>query len=74
VVIARFPLAEHHEENRTTWHQVVAFGPRAEKLKGMLTKGQVIEVIGYLHERQVRGRDGKTKTVQEVYAAVIKPQ
>jgi hypothetical protein len=71
LLIASFPLAVHEGE-KTTWHNIVAFGPRAEKLQGNLARGHKIEVIGYVHERQTKTRQGKPKTVKEIYAAVVK--
>ncbi len=72
VLIARFPLAVHSEEGETTWHQIVAFNEKAETAQDTLAKGQVVEVIGYLHEREQTTREGKKRRIQEVYAAVIK--
>ncbi len=74
VLIARFPVAVREDDDSTTWHQVLAFNERAKKLAGTLTKGQMVEIVGYQHERKTKTTDGKTKTVQEVYAAVIKPR
>lgn len=74
VLIARFPLAVHEEDGSTSWHQIVAFSEKAEKARDSLAKGQVVEVIGYLHEREQKTQGGKTKRVQELYAAVIKPR
>ncbi len=74
VTVARFPLAVRDDEQNTTWHTVVTFNERAKKLLGTLAKGQPVEVIGYLHEREKKLRNGKTRRVQEVYAAVVKPR
>ncbi|TAK28806.1 MAG: single-stranded DNA-binding protein [Chloroflexota bacterium] len=73
LLVARFPLAvHHHEEQKTSWHTVLAFGERAKKLQDNLKKGDAIEVIGYLHTRQMRTREGKNRMVQEIYAVVVK--
>ncbi len=71
-LLARFPLAVHDEEGKTTWRTILAFGDRAEKLKGSLNKGQVVEVIGYLHTREMQKRDGSKKTVEEIYAVAVR--
>ena len=73
-LVAQFPLGVKDEAdfNKTTWHTVVAFRQRAEQVRDTLKKGDAVEVIGYRHERQVPHRDGSTRTVQEVYATVIK--
>lgn len=71
-LVARFPLAVHHEDNTTSWHTVLAFGERAQKLKGSLQKGQQVEVVGYVHTREIRTQGGGTRPVQELYAVVVK--
>lgn len=71
-LVARFPLAVHEENNTTTWHTILAFGERAEKLKESLKKGDAVEVIGYKHVRDTKTRDGKTKTIEEIYGVVFK--
>lgn len=71
-LVARFPLAVHGEENRTSWHTVLAFGDRAEKLRDALKKGQAVEIVGYRHTRESRTRDGQPKVVEEIYAVAVK--
>ena len=70
--IAQFPLGVHPQPDVTEWHTVLAFGERAEQLRGRLKKGEPVEVIGYVHTRNVRGKDGKSRTVEEVYASGVK--
>jgi hypothetical protein len=53
-LIASFPLAVRNEDDTTTWHTILAFGERAEQLRDQLDKGQVVQVIGYQHDREVR--------------------
>ena len=72
IAIARFPLAVRDGAGETSWHTVVAFGDRAERLRGSLSRGQAVEVIGYLHEREARTRNGGRRRVQELYATVIR--
>jgi len=72
ILIARFPLAVRESENKTTWHTVLAFGARAAKLQESVKKGDAVEVIGYKHLREAKTREGKGKTVEEVYAVVVK--
>ncbi len=71
-LIARFPVAVHEGENKTTWHTVLAFGERAEKLKESLEKGGQVEVVGYRHFREATTRNGGSKTIEELYAVVVK--
>lgn len=71
--IARFPLAVRDDDGETDWHTVVTFGDRAERLRGTVHRGSVVEVVGYLHERTARTRGGQPRVVQELYAAVVRP-
>lgn len=73
-LIASFPLAVRDEAGETTWHTILAFGERAEKLREGLAKGQHLEVIGYLHQRERTTRSGETRIIDEVYATVVKPR
>ena len=75
-LIASFPLGVKDEADltKTTWHQVLAFRERAQQVRDTLTKGMPVEVIGYVHEREIPRRDGSTRTVQEIYSTVIKPR
>lgn len=54
-----------------------AFNDRAAALKkrleaGELVKGNESEVVGYIHDREYQGRDGTTKTAQEIYSVAVK--
>ena len=62
------------EDGSTTWERIVAFNERATRLQGEQgpKKGQYVEIIGYRHERQEQGRDGRVRRIQEIYAVVIK--
>ncbi|MFD7264005.1 single-stranded DNA-binding protein [Streptomyces sp. NPDC059874] len=76
-LVAKFPLAIHLEDGTTKWQDVLAFNDRAAALQqrleaGELMKGYEVEVVGYLHEREYQGRDGTTKTAQEVYSVAVK--
>lgn len=72
LLIARFPIAIHLDDNQTRWQTVVAFGAKAERLREALQKGQLVEVVGYAHDRQVTKRDGAVKNVNEIYAAAVR--
>ncbi|MEU2869722.1 single-stranded DNA-binding protein [Streptomyces olivoreticuli] len=76
-LVAKFPLAIHLEDDTTRWHDVLAFGDRAQALQkrveaGELVKGHEVEVVGYPHAREYTGRDGTPKTAQEIYLAAVK--
>jgi single-strand DNA-binding protein len=68
-LMAKFPVAEHQQDGSTTWHTIVAFGKTAEALRDSLTKGQLITVAGYPHQREITGKSGQTRTVTELYMA-----
>ena len=40
--IAQFPLGVHPEPYTTVWHTILAFGERAEQLRGQLKKGEQV--------------------------------
>lgn len=50
----------------------MGFGERTEKAQETLVKGQVVEVVGYIHERVHQLGNEKQKKTEELYAAVIK--
>lgn len=70
-LVGRFPLAVHETENTTTWHQIVAFNARAESLKGVVSRGAAVDIVGYLHRREVPAAEGTSRTVTEIYAASV---
>ncbi|MFC9883124.1 single-stranded DNA-binding protein [Streptomyces libani] len=75
-LVGKFPLAVHLEDGTTKWQDVLAFGERAAALQkrteaGELIKGNEVEVVGYLHEREYQGRDGTAKTAQEIYSVAV---
>jgi hypothetical protein len=71
-LMAKFPVGEHLPDGSTTWHTIVAFGKNAEALKDSLTKGQLITVGGYPHEREIPGKAGQPRRVTEIYLAGLK--
>lgn len=75
-LVGKFPLAVHLEDGTTTWRDVLAFGDRAAALQkriedGQLGKGHEVDVTGYTHEREYKGRDGTPKTAQEIYSVAV---
>jgi single-stranded DNA-binding protein len=38
---------------------------------GELAQGRQVDVVGYLHTNERPGKDGRVRTVQEVYAAAV---
>jgi hypothetical protein len=75
-LIASFPLAIRQEDGSTTWRKVKIFGERAAKLQAgsAPARGQYTEITGYFHRRDVANKDGTVRTVEEIYAVVVKPR
>jgi single-stranded DNA-binding protein len=57
---------------QTNWHTVVAFKQWATYVRDNLHKRDRVEIAGYPHEREVKGKDGSTKAVQEIYVGFLK--
>ena len=73
VLVGSFPLAIKQDDGSTRWEQVVTFRERAARLReDGPQKGQSVEVIGYRHTRLQPTKEGTMKSVEEVYAVVIK--
>lgn len=73
-LVGSFPVAVTQDDASVRWHSVKVFGDRAAKLRDSgLTRGQLADVVGYLHRREVEGKDG-VRVEEEVYAVVVKPR
>ncbi len=57
-LMARFALAEHPDADTTIWHNVVAFGSKAEQLKDSLTIGEAVKIVGKPFTWQARTKKG----------------
>lgn len=53
-------------QQRTQWHNLVAWGPQAEYLEKYLRKGSYIGIRGKLTHRQFETKDGKKSTRTEI--------
>lgn len=53
-------------QQRTQWHQLVAWGPQADYLERYLHKGTMIGIRGKLTHRSYQDKDGKKKERTEV--------
>ncbi len=62
-----FPGKDGQRQERTDWHQVVMFGPRAEALAKHLSKGQGLLIEGSLRTRSYE-KDGEKRYSTEVIA------
>ncbi|WP_184932108.1 single-stranded DNA-binding protein [Streptomyces nymphaeiformis] len=76
-LVGKFPLAVHLENGETQWHDILAFGDRAATLQKRaeadeLVKGREVEVVGYVHEREYKARNGETKVAREINSVAVK--
>jgi len=69
--LGRFALAIPTEDGAARYETILVFGDRVARVQEF-HKGDAVEVVGYLHEREVTGRDGASKTRREVYATVVR--
>jgi single-stranded DNA-binding protein len=70
---AEFNLAVHEDDESTTWHTVLAFRERAERLEqANPQKGQQAEVIGYRRVEERTDREGNPRTIERIIAAHIR--
>jgi hypothetical protein len=75
VLVAEFDLGvkDPDDPSKTTWYALAVFGERAEKLKGAVKQGDLVDVIGsYKHVREYTGRDGQRRRKEQWYPTVVK--
>ncbi len=56
----------------TQWHNIVAWGPMAEKIEQQVPKGREIEIEGKLNSRSYEDKNGNRKYVTEVVCRELK--
>jgi single-stranded DNA-binding protein len=69
--VARFSVGEKTDAGQTHWHDVVAFKQWAHYVRDNLHKRDRVELAGYPKAREVKQKDGTTKTVDEVYVGFL---
>ena len=69
--LARFALAVPADDGKARYETILVFGERVRAVQEF-QKGDAVEVIGYLHEREVTGRDGTKRMRRELYATVVR--
>jgi single-strand DNA-binding protein len=60
---------EGQQEERTEWHQVVAWGKLAEICDQYLSKGRLVYIEGRIQTRQWEDRDGNRRWTTEIIAS-----
>lgn len=71
--VLKFPLGVHEGE-KTNWHNILFFDDRAEKAARQLSKGNLVTIVGFKHEREAEVKKGNTtikKKVVEIYGAAV---
>ena len=77
--IAKFPIAtsevwfdtEGKRQERTEWHNIVAWGKRAEACGKHLSKGSQVLIEGSIHSRSYDDKQGVKKYITEITARSI---
>ena len=54
------------KQEKTTWHNIVAWGKQAEIIKEFLTKGNQVYIEGRIENRSYDDKDGNKKYISEV--------
>lgn len=74
MAVAKFSLAtteRWNNEDRTEWHQIVAFGRTAEICGEYLAKGRQVYIEGRLQTRSWDDRDGNKKYTTEIIVSTM---
>ena len=78
--VARFPVAtsevwndrEGQRQERTEWHNIVAWGKQAEACGQYLAKGRQVFIEGSIRTRQYDDKDGNKRYMTEVVARDVR--
>jgi single-strand DNA-binding protein len=78
-VVATFTLATNEyfknkdgkKTKKTQWHNIVAWGPKAEFAEKYLHKGSEVAIEGTLNHRDFENKDGEKRYITEVVAQEI---
>jgi len=59
-------------EEKTEWHNIVAFGNTAENASKFLKKGSLVFMEGRIQTRSYQDKDGNNKYITEIVANSVK--
>lgn len=62
---------EGNRQQRTEWHNIVAFGKQADFARQYLRKGRLVYIEGRLQTRDWEDRDGNKRRTTEIVASSI---
>lgn len=68
----RYKNASGEKVEKTTWHNLVAWGAQAEFAEKYLHKGKEISIEGKLTNRSYEGKEGVKKYITEVVVNEVK--
>lgn len=77
--IGNFTLATSHKwknkdgekQERTEWHRIVVFGPKADLAEQYIKKGSHLLIEGEIRTRNYDDKEGNKRYVTEIYASTI---
>ena len=78
-VVANFTLATSERfrdksgllQERTEWHNIVCWGPSADRAEKFVKKGTQLYIEGKIRTRSYDAKDGSKRYVTEIYADVM---
>lgn len=59
-------------QTRTEWHEIVCWGPMAERVEKMLKKGYLAYIEGKLTTRKWQDKDGNDRYTTEIVANIVR--
>ena len=62
----RYKDKSGEQQERTTWHNIVAWGKNAETMKEYLTKGSPVYIEGRIDNRSYDDKDGNRRYISEI--------
>jgi len=80
-MVAKFSIATNENykdrsgewQTKTEWHEIVSWGPLAQRAENALKKGSLVFIEGKLTTRKWQDKEGNDRYTTEVVAGIIKP-
>lgn len=79
-MVSKFSLATNENyrdrngewQTKTEWHEIVCWGPMAERVEKMLKKGNLAFIEGKLTTRKWQDKDGNDRYTTEIVANIVR--
>lgn len=79
-MVSKFSLATNENyrdrngewQTKTEWHDIVCWGPMAERVEKMLKKGNLAFIEGKLTTRKWQDKDGNDRYTTEIVANIVR--